>query len=55
MPGLWVCDVDSVQKNHDLVERTSSYTEVCLYTFGSSLSDVHAGNLFQNVVNTVKG
>ena len=52
---LRVTDIDAVQQEDDLFGSTASNGDVRLSTNRSSLTDIHADGVFQQIVNTLYG
>ena len=55
MSCLWIADVDTIQKNSNLVECSASDGNVRLYSKAPALTDIYAGGMFQNVVDCLCG
>ena len=53
--GLGVADVDAVQKDGDLVERSPPDADVRLYSHVAPLADIDANGVLQQVVHTLCG
>lgn len=54
MASLGVTDIDSVQKNCDLVERPPSDTDVRLYSHVTPLADINPNGILQQIVHTLR-
>ncbi len=55
MARLRVTDVDAVEQQNNLFGSAASYRDIRLCTNRSSLTDIHANGVFQQVVNTLYG
>ncbi len=53
MTRLRITDINAIEQDSNLLTRTASDTDIRLCTNRSSLTDIHAYGVFQQIINTL--